>query len=130
MIAELSFLFTGVLLGIAAGITPGPLFSLIIAETLKYNLKEGIRVAVAPLFTDIPVIFVSFFIVSLLLNINFLLGFISLSGALAIAYYGYETISIKDIKVDLKDIKPNAFRKGIITNYLNPHLYVFHFTVS
>ena len=32
--------------------------------------------------------------------------------------------------MDLKDTKPNAFRKGIITNYLNPHLYVFHFTVS
>ena len=130
MVAELSFLFTGILLGITAGLTPGPLFSLTIAETLKYDLKEGIKIAVAPLFTDIPVILASFFVASFLSKISLFLGLISVIGAFVIAYYGYTTLSIKNIKVDLKDAKPNSFRKGIITNYLNPHLYVFQFTVS
>ena len=130
MIAELSVLLTGILLGITAGFTPGPLFSLTIAETLKYNLKEGIKIAAAPLFTDIPVILASFYVASLLSNISLFLGLISVIGAFVMAYYGYNTISIKTIKVDLKNAKPNSFRKGIITNYLNPHLYVFQFTVS
>ena len=130
MFEEISFLGIGLILGIAWGFTPGPLFTLVISETLKYGPKEGMKVGIAPLLTDVPVIFLSFSVVLALSNINFLLGLISLFGSLVMVYYGYETISIKNIKVDLQNAKPQSIRKGVITNYLNPHMYVSHFVVT
>lgn len=130
MFEIISFLGIGLLLGIVWGFTPGPLFTLVISETLKYGPKEGIKVGIAPLLTDVPVIILSFFVVFALSNINFLLGIISVIGALVMAYYGYETISIKNVKIDLKNTKPQSIKKGIMTNYLNPHMYVSHFTIT
>ena len=124
------YLFLGAMLGITAGLTPGALFTLVISETLKYGSKEGIKIAIAPLLTDIPVIILSFLFFSRFSNLEFVLGFISLVGSIVLVYYGYETLRIKDIKVDLRDVKPASIKKGVITNYLNPHLYIFHFTVG
>ena len=105
MFETISFLGIGLVLGIIWGFTPGPLFTLVISETLKYGPKEGMKVGIAPLLTDVPVIILSFFVVFALSNINFLLGIISVIGALVMAYYGYETISIKNIKINLRNKK-------------------------
>ena len=130
MLEIFSFLGIGLLLGIVWGFTPGPLFTLVISETLKYGSKEGIKVGIAPLLTDVPVIILSFFVVFALSDISFLLGVISVIGSIFMAYYGYETISIKNVKIDLKNAKPQSIKKGIITNYLNPHMYVSHLTIT
>ena len=130
MIEIISFLGIGLLLGIIWGFTPGPLFTLVISETLKYGPKEGIKVGIAPLLTDVPIIILSFFVVFALSNINLLLGIISIIGALVMIYFAYETISIKNIKINLKNTKPQSIKKGVITNYLNPHMYVSHFTIT
>ena len=50
------FLFSGVFLGLAAGFAPGPLLTLVITETLQHNLRSGIRVALAPILTDAPIV--------------------------------------------------------------------------
>lgn len=124
------YLLLGATLGITAGLTPGALFTLVISETLKYGLKEGIKVAIAPLLTDVPVIILSFLFFSRFSNFDVVLGLISIVGSFVLAYYGYETFRIKDLKVDLKDVKPASIKKGVVTNYLNPHLYIFYFTIG
>jgi len=55
----ISFFMTGTLLGLSAGIAPGPLLTLVISETLQKDIKAGIRVALAPMFTDVPIIVIS-----------------------------------------------------------------------
>ena len=45
-------------------------------------------------------------------------------------YYGYDILSIENIKINLKNTKPQSIKKGVITNYLNPHMYVSHFTIT
>src|SRR3989338_45440 len=130
MFESISFLVIGAVLGITWGFTPGPLFTLVISETLKYGPKEGIKIGIAPLLTDVPVIILSFFIVFALSDIDFILGIISILGAIVMVYYGYETILIKNIKIELKNVRPQSIKKGVITNYLNPHMYVSHFAVS
>ena len=52
----MEFLFIGLLLGLSSGISPGPLLTLVIAETLRYGLGAGIRVAITPFITDLPII--------------------------------------------------------------------------
>ena len=47
-----SLLVNGLALGLYAGISPGPLLSLIIAESLRGGWPAGFRIALAPLVTD------------------------------------------------------------------------------
>jgi threonine/homoserine/homoserine lactone efflux protein len=47
---------TALVFGLSAGLSPGPLMTLVIAETLKRGIPAGIRIAVAPLITDLPII--------------------------------------------------------------------------
>ncbi len=51
-----AFLLQGIVLGFAAGISPGPMLGLVISQTLRYGWRAGNLVALAPLFTDIPII--------------------------------------------------------------------------
>ena len=40
-------LTSGLILGLPAGLVPGPLLALVITQSLKHNMKEGIKVALA-----------------------------------------------------------------------------------
>jgi threonine/homoserine/homoserine lactone efflux protein len=130
MIESLSFLTSGILFGLVAGIAPGPLLTLVIAETLRHSRKEGIIVASVPVVTDLPIVLVSILVLAQLSRSNLILGVISLLGALFILYLAYESISVKGIDLDLPHVEVRSFRKGIITNFLNPHPYVFWMTVG
>ncbi|MCX9013779.1 MAG: hypothetical protein OIN89_03135 [Candidatus Methanoperedens sp.] len=55
MIETLTFLVSGMIFGLTSGISPGPLLTLVISETLKNGSSGGMKVAVAPLITDIPI---------------------------------------------------------------------------
>ena len=46
----------GLVYGLSAGFSPGPLMALVISQTLKHGIREGAKVAVAPLITDLPII--------------------------------------------------------------------------
>ena len=64
-----TFLLQGLLLGFSAGISPGPLTALTISQTIKYSRKEGIKVAISPLVTDIPIVTISLLIFAKLTNL-------------------------------------------------------------
>ncbi len=130
MIESIPFLISGIVFGLAAGISPGPLLTLVVAETLKHSKKEGIFIAMAPLLTDIPIVFVSIFVISRLSNSDIILGIIALIGAVFIGYLGYESMTIKGIKLGQKDIRSQSLKKGIITNFLSPHPYIFWIAVG
>lgn len=124
------FLFTGILFGLVAGISPGPLLALVIAETLTHSRKEGVLVALAPLVTDLPIVFISVFLLAKFSHSHLLLGVISLLGALFIGYLAYESLSVKTGGLNLQKIKPHSLRKGIIANFLSPHPYLFWIAVG
>jgi len=126
----MTFLLSGALLGMAAGISPGPLLTLVISETLKHSRKEGIIIASAPVLTDVPIILLSVFILKKLSGFNFVLGTISILGAFVIAYLAYESFTIKSIELNLQNNKIQSLGKGIITNISSPHPYLFWMTVG
>ena len=93
MIESLLGVFTvGFLLGAPAGISPGPMLVLIISETFRHGIRAGAKVAFIPLLTDLPVVLVSGFLYAELSNMDFLLGAISLSGAVFLTYLGSRSI--------------------------------------
>ena len=55
MLEGWSFLITGVVVGLAGGFSPGPITTLVIVQSFRYGLAEGLKVAIAPLLTDAPV---------------------------------------------------------------------------
>jgi threonine/homoserine/homoserine lactone efflux protein len=126
----IEFFSSGTLLGLAAGFSPGPLLVLVISETLRRNIKEGIKVSSAPIITDIPILLASLLILKNLSKFEKVLGCISIFGGLFILYLGYESIRTKGIELTMPKKSLNSLKKGIITNALNPHPYVFYMTVG
>jgi threonine/homoserine/homoserine lactone efflux protein len=126
----LSFLITGTILGLSAGIAPGPLLALVISETLQHDTRAGVKVALAPILTDLPIIIITLFILSRISHFHSVLGVISFIGGFFILYLGIENIRTKGIQVEIKRDTPRSLQKGILVNALSPHPYLFWFSVG
>jgi len=126
----MQYLVSGIFLGVAAGVSPGPLLALVITETLMHSRKEGILVAIAPVVTDVPIIAVTMYILSKLSNSDTILAILSLAGAVFIGYIAYESIMTRDVNLGIHQVKPQSIRKGVITNFLSPHPYLFWMTIG
>ena len=130
MIESLLFLLSGSILGLAAGISPGPLLTLVVSETLRHNRKAGMAIAIAPILTDIPIVIASVFILTKLSDADFVLGTISIIGAFFMGYLAYENITVKGLEISIRQAKETSLRKGIIANVLSPYPYLFWMTVG
>jgi threonine/homoserine/homoserine lactone efflux protein len=132
MISEssLTVLSMGAIFGLTAGISPGPLLTLVISETLQHSRSEGIKVALAPLITDVPIILITWLIFSQLSHFGVLLSIISFSGAVYFAFLGYNTMKIKELNINTGNIFTGSLKKGITANFLNPNPYIFWFTAG
>ena len=126
----IEYLSAGTLLGLAAGFAPGPLLVLVLSETLRHDIRAGIKVSIAPLITDVPIIVISLLVLNRLAHFKTILGAVSILGGLFILYLGYDSIKSKGLDFNLPPISHNAFKKGVITNALNPHPYIFYMTVG
>jgi len=126
----MEFLILGMVLGLSAGLAPGPLLTLVISETLRHNRGAGIKVALSPVITDLPIILLTLFVLANLANFHGLLGFISILGGLFLLYMGYESIITQGVEPDLNKVGPHALTKGVIANFMNPHPYLFWFSIG
>ena len=124
------FLAIGTILGLSAGFAPGPLLMLVISETLQHDIRSGVKVALAPIITDLPIIILTLLILAKLSNFHNILGIISLIGGFFILFMGYASIRTKGIELNLPETKPKSLTKGILANALNPHPYLFWFSVG
>jgi len=125
-----SSIASGVILGLSAGLAPGPLLALVITQTLKHSVKEGMKVALAPLITDAPIIILSVLFLSKLNESDYVLGSISLVGGVYVLYLSYENIRTKTLHLETAEERPYSLRKGALVNALNPHPYLFWVTVG
>lgn len=124
------FVSAGVLLGLSSGLSPGPLLTLVLAQTLKHNRAEGIKVALSPLVTDFPIILITILIMGRLTQSDIFLAIISFAGGIFLAWLGFESVRSREMSMDLQDPGSGSMKKGIITNFLNPGPYLFWATVG
>ena len=115
----------GVALGIIEGIKPGPLLTMVIRESLSKGLKAGMWTAAAPIFTDGPLIIVSLFFAGWMATEPSVLLIISALGALFLAKMGLECFTLELPNPDVKGDASGSFKRGVLTNLLNPNVYVF-----
>ena len=127
----LSLMFAGSLLGIVEGIKPGPLLTMVVKETLSGGLKAGLWTAAAPIFTDGPLIVLSLFAAAWIATNAPLLIAITCAGSIFLAYMGMECFSMEAPHINEDSVLiRRSFSRGIITNLLNPNVYVFWFLIG
>jgi threonine/homoserine/homoserine lactone efflux protein len=126
----ISFLTTGTILGLSAGIAPGPLLALVISETLRHGLKAGVKVALAPIISDIPIVALTLYLLAKLSAFHIILGTVSFLGGFVLLYMGYESLVTQGANLSFRRLKPQSFKKGIIVNVLNPHPYLFWVSIG
>ena len=127
----LSLSVAGVALGVIEGIKPGPLLTMVIRETLSGGLRAGVWTAAAPIFTDGPLIIVSLLAASWISTRPSILIVISILGAAYLLKMGLECFSIEPPSSDLAEVDvSDSFKRGVLTNLLNPNVYIFWFLIG
>jgi threonine/homoserine/homoserine lactone efflux protein len=118
-----------VLLGLAAGLAPGPLLALVMAESLRGGAASGVRVALAPLVTDAPIVALSWGLVGSLDPRSPWLAALSAAGALLVAH-----VALGQWRATLPEPGAVALRRslgrGVAVNLLSPHPWLFWMTVG
>ena len=128
-----AYLSLGFSMGLNAGISPGPLLALLITASLRSGLAGGLRVALAPLVTDLPIIALSVLLVgSLPPEATRWLGTL---GGLVVVWMGVGAIrsggkAALPAKGEPHSGPQRELWRGIIVNFLNPHPYLFWATVG
>jgi len=121
---------SGMVLGLSAGFSPGPLMALVIRQTLRHGVGEGLKVAAAPLVTDFPIIAIALYILTGLSDNRSVLGVISLAGAFFLIFLARDSFRTVRVDTGAPDAAPRSLAKGIMVNFLSPHPYIFWLTVG
>jgi len=116
-------------LGLAAGLSPGPLLAFLVSQTMRYGVREGLRVAVAPVLTDAPIVAATLLALSRFTESGPALGAISLIGGGYVAWLGIESLRAGGFDAGA-GAAPKSVRKAMAINLLNPHVYLFWGTVG
>lgn len=126
-------LLLGMSLGLASGISPGPLLTLVITRTLTRGFGAGLRVAVAPLLTDVPIILIAVLLLGALpaaLEIVLTAG-----GGIFLIYLGLETVRsarhacLEQVAAGARPPSADLWH-GVLVNTLSPHPWLFWITVG
>jgi threonine/homoserine/homoserine lactone efflux protein len=119
-------LFLGISLGFGAGISPGPLLTLVITTTLERGFGAGLRVALAPLVTDVPIVALVLLTLSALPDLALVL--LSGVGGLFVIYLGVETMG-QSSTAQLGAVPDlgggEDLLRGALVNVLSPHPWLF-----
>ncbi len=124
------YISAGIILGLTSGLSPGPLLTLVLTQTIRHNRTEGIKVALSPLITDLPIILITVLILGRLARFDMFLAVISFAGAIFLVYLGIESLRTRELSIRLQTSDSGSLKKGIIANFLNPSPYLFWTTVG
>ena len=104
--------------------------TMVVSESLQYGVRSGIKIAIAPIITDLPLIIFSIIILEKLENHSYFLGIISVVGAFYLMYMGCENIRVKSPCLMDRKKESRSYIKGIFANIMSPHPYLFWLSVG
>ena len=76
------------------------------------DIKSGVKVVLAPIITDLPVVILTLFILAKLSKFQNILGIISLMGGFYILFMGYKSIRTKGVELNIQETRPKSLTKG------------------
>jgi threonine/homoserine/homoserine lactone efflux protein len=116
----------GLGLGLGAGLSPGPLQTLVVTSALRRGFGAGVRVAIAPLLTDAPIIALTVAVVSTIPDRG--VRAIGIAGGLALVAMGiWEIARARRHSTEESEMSAGSddVLRGVIVNGLNPHPWLF-----
>jgi threonine/homoserine/homoserine lactone efflux protein len=120
-------LIAGLSIGLAAGISPGPLQTLVVASTLRKGFGAGWRVAMAPLVTDVPIVVLAVVAVGSLPD-SFVRSLGVAGGIVVVAFGLWELRSARDASEPAGNDRvgdAGDLWRGAAVNALSPHPWIF-----
>ncbi len=124
----LTALVTGATLGLAGGLSPGPLTALVLSQSLRHGPREGAKVALAPVITDGPLLLLGALLAGAAAQLSWLLAGISLAGAAFVAWLGVDALRTEGVEVG--EAEAGSVWKAVAVNVLNPHPWLFWLVVG
>lgn len=115
----------GAALGLSAGFSPGPLMALVIVQTLSYSVREGFKVAAAPLLTDVPIVAAALALTAAASGHPRLLAGLTLCGAAFLLKCAWDSLRFDPGGQAEAQARPRSIAKGMLANFLNPSPYLF-----
>jgi threonine/homoserine/homoserine lactone efflux protein len=106
------------------------MLALVLAQTLRHGSREGCKIALTPLVTDAPIILLTLALASKLAELRPLLGIVSLAGGAFVLILAWESLNPVRQEAKAPAEPPRSWFKGIVTNLLNPHPWLFWLTVG
>lgn len=106
------------------------MLALVLAQTLRHGSREGCKIALTPLLTDAPIILMALALATRLAQLRPLLGIVSIAGAAFVLYLSWESFGPVRQDAAAPAERPGSWFKGITTNLLNPHPWLFWLTVG
>lgn len=120
----------GAALGLSAGFAPGPLLTLVLSQTLAHGPGEGVKVALAPIITDAPIILAAWLVLSRLAGTPAILGVVAFVGAALLSRYAWDCFQAPPPDAGDPAKAPRSVARGVAANFANPHPYLFWATVG
>jgi threonine/homoserine/homoserine lactone efflux protein len=108
--------------GLAAGLAPGPLHLLVLTTAMQRGFAAGLRVAIAPLLTDLPVVTVGVLAVGSLPDA--VVRVLAFGGGVFVVYLGLDALRWRPDRAQ-KDSAATDLRRGFLANILSPHPWLF-----
>ncbi len=121
---------TGLMLGLSAGLSPGPLLTLMLSETLRHGIRAGLLVAAAPLISDAPIIALVVSLHWLLPNSSTLENILTLGGGLYLTWLGWEGLTAPPEASPAAVPSSPSLGRAVLVNLLNPNPYLFWRTIG
>lgn len=125
-------LIAGLTLGFSAGVSPGPLMTLVMTTSLARGFRAGLQVAIAPLVTDAPVILLTTLLFTAFPPL--IEKGLAIVGGLFVIYLGVEAIRdaphARLVRAQNQPQQAQDLRRGALVNVLSPHPWLFWISVG
>jgi threonine/homoserine/homoserine lactone efflux protein len=126
-------LLLGLGIGLASGVSPGPLLVLVISSTLRGGWRHGVAVAAAPLLSDLVVVAV---VVAVLGQVSeSVLSVLGVVGGLVVIGVGVQTIvEGRRASLSVEEGRPaltlrSTLGRSALVNLLSPHPWISWITI-
>ena len=106
------------------------MLALVLAWTLRHGPREGCKIALTPLVTDAPIIAVALVLAAKLAELHWLLAIVSIAGGVFVLYLAWDSFRPARLGAEATVEPPRSWIKGIFTNLLSPHPWLFWLTVG
>jgi len=117
----------GASLGLAAGVSPGPLLALVLREAVARGFRAGALAALAPLLTDSWAVLLAWLVGDALPGR--LLDALQLAGGVYLLYLGGSGLLRSNVAAAAES-GGGSLRAAVLVNLTNPHMYAFWFLVG